>query len=110
MARGIENKEIVDRFFRELDSNLDFLSRFTCTIVPQKEEDAEILRKGLKAINMLRKFNHQCQGDFSLLSELYDIDGIVEKYPEIEKILRDYRDSSSQVVEEILGEHYEEGE
>ncbi len=107
MARGVENKEVVDRFFRELENNLDFLNRFTCTIIPQKEEDAEVLRKGLKAIETLRKFNQSCRGDFSLLSELYDIDGIVEKYPDIEKILRDYRDSSHHIVEDILEEHYE---
>lgn len=104
MARGLENKEIVDRYFRELNGNLDFLLRFIPCIIPQTEEDREVLENGLKAFQMLKKFNDGCRMDMGLLDELYDIDAIVEKYPSIEELLNHRLNGD---VDSVLG-YYEE--
>lgn len=104
MARGLENKEVVERYFRELNNNLDFLLRFIPCIIPQNEEDEEVLKNGLKAFQMLKKFNDDCHMDMGLLDELYNIDAIVEKYPGIEELLHHH---SSDAVDDVL-EYYEQ--
>lgn len=88
MARGYENKKIVDDYMKDIQGALDFLTTIIPCIIPDSPEDGELLNKGHKTIVQLNKFIKDCDGDLSKLDELFNIDAIVEDYPSIREMFR----------------------
>lgn len=83
MARGQESKKIVDDFIKELNSSNEFLMTMIPCIIPNNEEDKQLLESGLKVITQIDSFIKECDGSLADLDELFDIDKIVSDYPKI---------------------------
>lgn len=88
MARGIEDKKVVDAFLKEFKEGTDFLQTIIPCIIPASEEDGKKLADGLKVMRQINKFIEECDGDIGRLDELFDTDKIVEEYPSLERALR----------------------
>lgn len=83
MARGREAKDATDKFFKEYKDCSAFMMQIIPCIIPANDEDAEILERGLKTLRQIDNFIEECDGDLGELSELFDIDAIVDNYPSI---------------------------
>lgn len=86
MARGQENKKIVDDFLKEITTSIEFMQTMIPCIIPENEEDEKLLKQGLIAMNQIHSFIKECGGNLGYLDEMFDIDLIIKDYPKIQSM------------------------
>lgn len=86
MAKGQEAAMIVQNFLKEINSTTSFLKTIIPCIIPNKDEDKEILQQGLNAIVQIDQAIKDCDGDLAELDEIIDVDKVVKDYPKIKQL------------------------
>lgn len=90
MSRA-EDKALVIKCINELASNLSTFRGLLPCIITKDENDAKLMKDAYKASGQMLDFIKECTDpdgdmDLALLSEEFDIQGIIEEYPKIKEL------------------------
>ena len=106
MAKGQESAKIVHDFIKNINDTLERLQTMTPCIIPETQEDTDLLQTGLLVLDEISQAVRDCSRSLADLDEIIDVDRVVAEYPSIKNMFSRCTDVELTEAEEALMEKY----